>query len=128
MLLAAITAEGWVLVVGAVGAVIIKIMEKWYDQRQLKNAAATVANKVEEVKTETAAKAEEVKTALVVSNAKKEAHLVKQDRAIEAVAVQIDRVGETVDHVKSQTNGMMAKIEDASFAKGVKSETDKNGS
>ncbi len=80
--------------------------------------AALVASKVEEVKTTVAAKTvedavsrEEIKAALEKANAEH--------------AEKLGDLSDQVQEVHKATNGLVKKIEEAAFAKGVKSEVDK---
>ncbi len=108
---AELSADGYVVVVGAIVVGVLKVIEKIFDRWQLLKAADKVAVKVEEVKAQTATDAQQVKDTLKISNAEKKQHLDKQDKVL--------------DEIKEQTNGMTAKLEAASFIAGVKSETDK---
>jgi hypothetical protein len=100
------------------GYVVLKFVEKVYDDWRLSTAARVVAEHA-------AAAAQEVKVALMIGDQKKQDHLNAQDASIRVLGDQLHQVVGDVHEVKAQTNGMLAKLEDASFQKGVKSETDK---
>lgn len=106
-MLAVVTAEGWVLIVAAVGAVVVKVMEKFFDRwaalKAAERAAETVAAKVE-------VKADEVKTALERTDAAKAAHLDAQDAKLETITRE-------VCEVKAHTNGILDKLVDAATDK-----------
>lgn len=95
---------------------ILKFVEKVYDNWQLKKAAKVVANEAEakavELKTVIAAKTTEIKGTIAVSDAKKQAHLTQQD-------VKLDAIATTVATVEKQTNGVIEKVTTAAYEKGV---------
>lgn len=109
MLFAEFTGNDWVLVIGA----IVYGLKELYKMR-LESRRNEDAKKRDEA---AATQVADVKQALTSDNQKKTAHLVAQDQKLEAIS-------DTVHEVKTQTNGLMSKIEDAAFAKGVKSEAE----
>ncbi len=111
-----------IVAVAATVLAVAKIVEKVYDNWRLDSAAkkvaakvvtaaVTVADKVEEVKTQTATDAANVKSALETSDAAKKE--------------QLDRQNVKLEEIHQGVNGMNVMIEQAGFARGVKSETDK---
>jgi hypothetical protein len=117
-MLAVVTAEGWVLIVAAVGAVLVKVIEKVFDRWQAMKAAERAAERVSaavvevaaKVETKVEAKAAEVKCALEATDAAKAAHLDAQDR-------KLDTLTQEVAVVKDHTNGILDKLVDAATDK-----------
>ncbi len=124
-LLATLSNEAIIAIAGAVYAV-VEYLKLRRSEKKLEDASAKVAAKVEDVKMQTAVSANEVKTALATSNADKKAHLERQDATLATIVDTVAEVAGTVAEVKENTNGMVEKLEKASFKAGVKSEKDKN--
>jgi hypothetical protein len=118
MVFALVTAEEWVIVVGAITVGVVKVLEKFFDrwqamqaaERAAEKVAAPVVAKVSAVETKVEAKAAEVKCALEATDAAKAAHLDAQDR-------KLDTLTQEVAVVKDHTNGILDKLVDAATDK-----------
>lgn len=95
---------------------LLKFVEKVYDNWQLKKAAKKVSieatSKATELKNVLSTKTAEIKGAIAINDARKTDHLNQQD-------VKLDAIAQTVSTVEKQTNGVIEKIESAAYSKGV---------
>lgn len=84
-------------------AVVALIVKDWLDSRRAERAARLVK----------------------VVAAKQEIATEERKKNVEAASAKMDDLAAKVEVIHKATNGMVKQLEEASFARGVKSETDK---